>query len=173
MEDNTKEEAIVLIIPVGVQPPQNFPIKIVPFSDEQELVKSFCSSLTGEVPIVHEVPADFATTAIQLARYLDVELRALVGFTGDYPAYWNASTSVLPIAVSAEIMIARDEAESLGGQGVPVSKKPKDAMKPADQQGIERRLALLASLDATAKVTKLEAVTSDVIEEDAPTNVED
>lgn len=168
-----KQEPIVLIIPVGVQPPQDFPIRIVPFSTEQTLVEQFTDSLLGEAPVVHEMPADFATVAIQLARYLDVELRVLVGFTGDYPSYWNASTSVLPVAVSTEIMIARDEAEALGGDGVPDSKKPRDEMKPADQQGIERRLAMLASIDGVAKVAAKTADAVDPAEEDLPTNTED
>lgn len=170
-----KGEAIVLIIPVGVKPPQDFPIKIVAYSDDRALAESFSEYVLGEVPVVFEIPADFATLAIQLARFLEVEIRVLVGFTGDYPAYWNATTSVLPIAISSEIMIARDESQALGGTGVPTSKKPRDEMKPDDAGGIERRLAVLASLDVTNKV-KMPAKPSDdksLTEEDVPANTED
>lgn len=166
-----KDEPIVLIIPIGVQPPQDFPLRIVTFSDNQSLVTDIVASMTGDSPVVHEIPAEFATTAIQLARFLDIELRVLVGFSGDYPSYWNASTSVLPIAVSSEIMLAREESIALGGDGIPAAKKPKDDMKAADQDGIARRLAILGNIDALAKA-KVE-VKPDVAEEDAPTNTED
>lgn len=166
-----KGEPIVLIIPVGVQPPQDFPLRIVTFADNQALVTDIVSSMTGDSPVVHEIPAEFATTAIQLARFLDIELRVLVGFTGDYPSYWNASTSVLPIAVSSEIMLAREESIALGGDGIPAAKKPKDDMKAADQDGIARRLAILGSVDALAKSKT--GVKPDVVEEDVPTNTED
>lgn len=170
-----KDEAIILIIPVGVKPPQDFPIKIVTYSDDRTLVGSFSEYVLGEAPVVFEVPAEFATLAIQLARFLEVEIRVLVGFTGDYPAYWNATTSVLPIAISSEIMIARDDSQALGGTGVPTSKKPRDDMKPDDAGGIERRLAVLAALDVTSKA-KVPAKPSDdkgLTVEDAPTNTED
>lgn len=169
-----KDEPIILIIPVGVKPPQDFPIKIIQFTTEEALVSAYAQSLTSTAPVVHEVPAEFATVAIQLARYLDVEIRVLVGFTGDYPSYWNASTSVVPVAVSTEIMLAREESLALGGDGIPVAKKPKDEMKAADQGGIERRLAMLADLDAlAASKVKTQPVPVDVIVEDAPTNTED
>lgn len=171
-----KDEAIILIIPVGVKPPQDFPIKIVAYSDDRELVAAFSEYVLGEAPVVFEVPADFATLAIHLARFLDVEIRVLVGFTGDYPAYWNATTSVLPIAISSEIMLARDESQALGGTGVPASKKPRDEMKPDDAGGIERRLAVLAALDVTSKAKIPEDKKMDkrnLGEEDAPTNTED
>lgn len=169
-----KDEPIILIIPVGVKPPQDFPIKIVTFTTEQALVAAYAQSLTATAPVVHEIPAEFATVAIQLARYLDVEIRVLVGFTGDYPSYWNASTSVVPVAVSTEIMLARDESIALGGDGIPAAKKPKDEMKAADQGGIERRLAMLANIDAlsASKAKKVDQPV-DVLTEDAPTNTED
>lgn len=145
-------EPIILIVPPGVNPPQDFPLPIVKFVDNGQLVADVAKTLGTAKPTVIEIPGEFASIMISLARFLDAEIRALVGFEGDYPAYWNASTSVLPIAVTSELMAAREQSTAVGESGVQQSKKDKPLFKPVDDEAVTRRAQML---ETSAKLDKL------------------
>lgn len=168
--DASKEEAIVLIIPVGVQPPQDFPFPVTRFSDAKQSLQDYVAAILGHDVVVIEVEPDFVNSIINIARYVDVELRVLVGFAGEYPSYWNATTASIPVAITSEIMVARGESEVVGGPGIPVAKQEKEPFKDADLDAVARRLSVLAKVGAAKQAPagdKVKTVAKEGEESDA------
>lgn len=169
-----EKEAIILVCPPGLIAPQGFPLKIRTTSAELDVVDLLGNLLAvimeGE-PCVVEVPGAAISLVTMVARMADVEIRAILGFEGEYPSQWRASAATLPTAIVAEIMAAAGESSSTGGDGIPEKKKHKDEMKPADIGGIERRLASLKASEVASKLGVKDGTTeiqdqADIAQED-------
>lgn len=137
---NESNPTVVLLVPPGVAAPQDFPFEIMERPDDDvALVGGAAKALTEPGVRVVALPGELVRPTVELARFLDVEIRALLGMEGDYPSYWMASTATLPPASVQEIQLAGGQTEAAGGSGVQADKAPTATMKPADEEAPQRR----------------------------------
>lgn len=133
----------ILLIPPGTVAPQDFPFEIFSPDDKTPLtstLEAVLRAIRDQTTIVVPIAGEHAEIFIRLCRAVDVELRALQGMEGDYPSYWLASTSTLPQAVVAEIMLAgTEQTVAVGGDGIQKNKKERTQLKAPDVDDVARR----------------------------------
>lgn len=125
---------VVLIIPEGVEPPADFPLKKKDWSWD-----SLSTVINDKLfPIVLEVAPEYISFVEQAGNLTNFVIKTLRGFQGDYPSYWLMSAAKYPQVGASEIMIAAEDSTAAGGDGVPAKAKRKESdFKPIDPRQAE------------------------------------
>jgi len=143
----------IMMIPPGVEKSRDFPFAVNESADLAYSIQSMLDAIQAEETVVLQVDGKHVDIFIRIGRAMDVELRALQGFEGDYPSYWLAGTNMLPQAVASEMALASENSSAVGGSGVQPKKMEKTEFKSPDYDDVERRRdAFKGGADTDAEV---------------------
>lgn len=134
--DQSSDDPIILLVPQGVKPPAGLKVTIVPW----ELRNTVRHLLDATGVSVVETDPNAVATVVKLAQDLDLEVKVLRGFEGEYPSFWLIQTGSLPVVQAKELIELGQAAEAVGGTGIDPAKAKKaaDPVKTASRDHLEK-----------------------------------